>query len=105
MIWIAKKLWLEKLESVPKMKKKNFKNVKDFLKTCSEDEQEYIYGLFNNASVADLIDLLFEHLPADETITEIEEYREELEWDDNEAEKSNKLNRKCDCDFVGCQGC
>jgi len=86
-----------------KMKMKKFKNTKDFLKTCSEDEQEYIYDLYNNASVADLIDLLFEHLPADDTIKEIEEYREEMEWDDNEAKRSNE--RKCDCDFVGCQGC
>ena len=23
----------------------------------------------------------------------------------NEAKKSNKPKRKCDCDFVGCQGC
>jgi hypothetical protein len=53
---------------------KKFKNIKEFLKTCSPDEQEYIYDLYNNASVADLIDLLFEHLPADDTIKEIEEY-------------------------------
>ena len=86
-----------------KIKTKKFKNLKEFLETCSEDEQEYIYDLYNNASVADLIDLLFEHLPADETIKEIQEYREEMEWDDNEAKKSNE--RKCDCDFVGCQGC
>jgi hypothetical protein len=72
-----------------KIKTKKFKNVKEFLETCSEDEQEYIYDLYNNASVADLIDLLFEHLPADETIKEIEEYREELEWDDAEAERLN----------------
>ena len=39
------------------------------------------------------------------TPQEIEEYREEMEWDDNEAKKSNKPKRKCDCDFVGCQGC
>ena len=70
-----------------KIKTKKFKNLKEFLETCSEDEQEYIYDLYNNASVADLIDLLFEHLPADETIKEIEEYREELEWDDAEAER------------------
>jgi lipoate-protein ligase A len=88
-----------------KIKTKKFKTIKDYLETCSEDEREYIYDLYNNASVADLIDLLFEHLPADETIKEIEEYREELEWDDNEAKKSNKAKRKCDCDFVGCQGC
>ena len=64
-----------------KMKMKKFKNTKDFLKTCSEDEQEYIYDLYNNASVADLIDLLFEHLPADDTIEEVEEYRKEMEND------------------------
>lgn len=90
-------------------KVKNFNNTKDFLKTCSEDEQEYIYDLYNNASASDLIDLLFEYLPAHNTIKEIKGYRaeikEEMEWDDNEAKKSNKLNRKCDCDFVGCQGC
>jgi hypothetical protein len=68
-------------------KMKKFKNIKDFLETCSEDEREYIYDLYNNASVADLIDLLFEHLPADDTIKEIEEYREEMEWDDAEAER------------------
>jgi hypothetical protein len=70
--------------------KKKFKNIKDFLETCSEDEKEYIYDLYNNASVSDLIDLLFEHLPADNTIKEIEEYREEMEWDDTEAERLNK---------------
>jgi len=70
-----------------KIKTKKFKNIKEFLETCSEDEREYVYDLYNNASVADLIDLLFEHLPADETIKEIEEYREELEWDDAEAER------------------
>jgi DnaJ-class molecular chaperone len=69
--------------------KKKFKNIKEFLETCSEDEKEYIYDLYNNASVADLIDLLFEHLPADNTIKEIEEYREEMEWDDAEAERLN----------------
>lgn len=71
------------------MSKNNFKNIKDFLETCSEDEREYIYDLYNNASVSDLIDLLFEHLPADNTIKEIEEYREEMEWDDAEAERLN----------------
>ena len=90
-----------------KKKMKKFKNIKDFLKTCSEDEQEYIYDLFNNASVADLIELLFEYLPAKNTIKEIKRYRaemkEEMEWDDAEAKKSNE--RKCDCDFVGCKGC
>ena len=72
-----------------KIKTKKFKNLKEFLETCSEDEKEYIYDLYNNASVADLIDLLFEHLPAENTIQEIEEYREELEWDDAEAERLN----------------
>ena len=69
------------------MKMKKFKNIKEFLKTCSHDEQEYIYDLYNNASVEDLIDLLFEHLPADDTIQAIEEYREEMERNDAEAER------------------
>ena len=60
------------------MKMKKFKNIKEFLKTCSDDEQEYIYDLYNNASVADLIELLFEHLPAKNTIKEIKRYREEM---------------------------
>ena len=80
-----------------KIKTKKFKNLKEFLETCSEDEQEYIYDLYNNASVADLIDLLFEHLPAENTIQEILELREEqaewdktqTEWDDAEAERLN----------------
>ena len=72
-----------------KIKTKKFKNLKEFLETCSEDEKEYIYDLYNNASVADLIDLLFEYLPADNTIKEIEEYREEMEWDYAEAERLN----------------
>ena len=78
------------------MKKKNFKNTKDFLKTCSEDEQEYIYDLYNNASVSDLIDLLFEYLPAHNAMKEIKGYRQEMK----EVEV-----RSCDCDFVGCKGC
>jgi hypothetical protein len=90
------------------MKKKNFKNVKDFLKTCSEDEQEYIYGLFNNAPAEDLIELLFEHLPAKNTIKEIKGYRaeikEEMEWNDKGG-MCQYHKRKCDCDFVGCKGC
>lgn len=80
-----------------KIKTKKFKNLKEFLETCSEDEKEYIYDLYNNASVADLIDLLFEHLPAENTIQEILELREEqaewdktqTEWDDAEAERLN----------------
>ena len=72
-----------------KIKTKKFKNLKEFLETCSKDEREYIYDLFYDASVEDLIGLLFEHLPADEAIKEVEEYREELEWDDAEAERLN----------------
>ena len=48
------------------------------METLSEDEQEYIYDLYYSASVDELVDLLFEHLPADDTIKEIEDYRREL---------------------------
>jgi len=88
-----------------KMKMKKFKTIKDYLETCSEDEKEFIYDIYFDMSVDDLVEIIFGNLPPDDVIQEIEEYREELKWDDNEAEKSNKLNRKCDCDFVGCQGC
>ena len=87
------------------MKMKKFKTIKDYLETCSEDEKEFIYDIYFDMSVDDLVEIIFGNLPPDDVIQEIEEYREELKWDDNEAEKSNKLNRKCDCDFVGCQGC
>ena len=87
------------------MKKKNFKTIKDYLETCSEDEKEFIYQTYFDMSVDELVEIIFGNLPPDDVIEEVEEYREELEWDDNEAKKSNKLKRKCDCDFVGCQGC
>ena len=88
-----------------KMKMKKFKTIKDYLETCSEDEKEFIYDIYFDMSVDDLVEIIFGNLPPDDVIQEIEEYREEMEWDDNEAEKSNKGKRKCDCDFVGCQGC
>ena len=88
-----------------KIKTKKFKTIKDYLEACSEDEKEFIYQTYFDMSVDELVEIIFGNLPPDDVIEEIEEYREELEWDDNEAKKSNKLNRKCDCDFVGCQGC
>jgi len=88
-----------------KIKMRKFKTIKDYLETCSEDEKEFIYDIYFDMSVDELVEIIFGNLQPDNVIQEIEEYREELEWDDNEAEKSNKLNRKCDCDFVGCQGC
>jgi len=88
-----------------KMKMKKFKTIKDYLETCSEDEKEFIYDIYFDMSVDDLVEIIFGNLPPDDVIQEIEEYREEMEWDNNEAKKSNKPKRKCDCDFVGCQGC
>jgi len=85
--------------------KKKFKTIKDYLETCSEDEKEFIYQTYFDMSVDELVEIIFGNLPPDDVIEEIEEYREELEWDNNEAKKSNKLKRKCGCDFVGCQGC
>ena len=48
------------------------------MQTLNEDEQEYIYSLYYHSSVSDLVDLLFEYMPADDTIIEIEDYRREL---------------------------
>lgn len=88
-----------------KIKTKKFKTIKDYLETCSEDEKEFIYQTYFDMSVDELVEIIFGNLPPNDVIEEVEEYREELEWDDNEAKKSNKPKRKCDCDFVGCQGC
>ena len=57
---------------------KKFKNLKEYMQTLNEDEQEYIYSLYYHSSVSDLVDLLFEYMPADDTIIEIEDYRREL---------------------------
>jgi hypothetical protein len=71
------------------MKKKNFKTIKDYLETCSEDEKEFIYQTYFDMSVDELVEIIFGNLPPDDVIEEVEEYREELEWDDAEAERLN----------------
>jgi hypothetical protein len=50
----------------------------EFIETLSSDEQDYIYDLYNDMAVSDLIDLLFEFMPSDEIEAEIKEYREEV---------------------------
>lgn len=67
---------------------KKYPNVKSFLEDCNEEEQEYIYDLYNDMSVSDLIDLLFEYMPAEDVEAEIEDYRRENagEYDDGETE-------------------
>ena len=54
-----------------------YKNAKQFLETCSEDEREYIYNLWYDMSVDELVDLLFDYLPADDIEAEVEDYRRE----------------------------
>lgn len=49
-----------------------------FLETCSDEEQEYIYEMYNDMAVSDLIDLLFEYMPSDEIEAELEDYRREI---------------------------
>ena len=65
------------------MKKQNFKTIKDFLETCSEDEKEFIYDIYFDMSVDDLIEIIFDNLPPDDVIQEIEEYREEIAEENN----------------------
>ena len=60
------------------MSKKNFKTIKDFLDTCSEDEQNYIYDIYFDMSLDELVDIIFNNLPPDDVIAEIKEYREEV---------------------------
>jgi hypothetical protein len=77
---------------------KKFKTAKDFLKTCSKDEQNYVYQSYWDMINYDMIDMIYKHFPASVFIKQVKQYRKA-------NKKSNKLNRKCDCDFVGCQGC
>ena len=60
------------------MSKKKFKTIKDFLDTCSEDEQNYIYDIYFDMSLDELVDIIFNNLPPDDVIAEIKEYREEV---------------------------
>ena len=59
-----------------------------FLETCSDEEQEYIYEMYNDMAVSDLIDLLFEYLPSDDIETEIEDYRREIADEEENDRKS-----------------
>ena len=77
---------------------KKFKTAKDFLKTCSKDEQNYVYQSYWNMINYDMIDMIYKHFPASVFIKQVKEYRKA-------NKKSNKRVRMCDCDFVGCQGC
>jgi len=55
----------------------------EFIETLSSDEQEYIYDMYNDMAVSDLIDLLFEYMPSDDIEAEIKELREVEEYDGN----------------------
>jgi len=59
------------------MSKSKAKTAIEFIETLSTDEQEYIYDMYNDMAVSDLIDLLFEYMPSDDIEAEIEDYRRE----------------------------
>ena len=59
------------------MSKSRAKTAIEFIETLSTDEQEYIYDMYNDMAVSDLIDLLFEYMPSDDIEAEIEDYRRE----------------------------
>jgi len=59
------------------MSKPRVKTAIEFLETCSDEEQNYIYELYNDMAVSDLIDLLFEYMPSDDIEAEVEDYRRE----------------------------
>ena len=69
------------------MSKSKGKTAIEFLETCSSDEQDYIYDMYNDMAVSDLIDLLFEYMPSDEIEAELEDYkRENAEEDGGETD-------------------
>jgi hypothetical protein len=61
-------------------------NAIEFIETLASDEQEYIYEMYNDMAVSDLIDLLFEFMPSDDIENEIEDYRREI----SEEEENNR---------------
>jgi len=69
------------------MSKSKTKTAIEFLETCSDEEQQYIYDIYNDMAVSDLIDLLFEYMPSDEIEAELEDYRDEIA---NEEENDRK---------------
>jgi predicted DNA-binding ArsR family transcriptional regulator len=64
---------------------KKFKTIKDYLETCSEDEKDYIYQIYFDMSLDELVDIIFSNLAPDDVIEEIEEYREEVAEDEEQA--------------------
>ena len=67
-----------------------YKNIKEYLETCSEDEREYIYQIYFDMPVDELVDIIFHTLSPEGVIQEIEEYREEVLTDEEN-------NRKAGC--------
>lgn len=63
------------------MKKKNFKTIKDYLETCSEEENKFIYKIYQDMKVDELVDIIFTWPSADLifVIEQVGEYRKKLE--------------------------
>lgn len=59
------------------MKKKNFKTIKDYLETCSEGENKFIYRIYQDMKVNELVDIIFSYPSADLifVIEQVGEYR------------------------------
>lgn len=59
------------------MKKKNFKTIKDYLATCSEDEKKFIYKIYQDMRVDELVDIIFSYPSVDLifVMEQVAEYR------------------------------
>ena len=71
------------------MSKSKAKTAIEFIETLSTDEQEYIYDMYNDMAVSDLIDLLFEYMPSDDIEAEIEDYRRETADEEENDRKAD----------------
>ena len=78
---MSKKLLMKK--TIERLTMNKSKTAIEFIETLSSDEQDYIYELYNDMAVSDLIDLLFEYMPSDDIEAEIKELREVEEYDGN----------------------
>ena len=70
------------------MSKIKNKTAIEFIETLSTDEQDYIYDMYNDMAVSDLIDLLFEYMPSDDIEAEIQDYRRETAGEEENDRKA-----------------
>jgi len=78
------------------MKKKDFKTIKDYLETCSEDEKKFIYQIYLDMAIHELVDIIFAYPSADLqfVIEQVQEYRKEKGLEEFDMDNKEVVVRK-----------